>query len=102
MTPLSAAFLGALYWSATVLAFLSAGQAVWARARSGVLGVLLFVTLTLAMTVLHLDRFHLNDPPAMSRTAAWAWVLVYLIEPPVLIAILVRQYRAPGGRPSGE
>src|SRR4051812_20818448 len=45
--PLTAAFLGAFYWTAFTLAFMSARQAVWAHARVGVPGVLVFVTLTL-------------------------------------------------------
>ena len=54
---LSAAFLGAFYFTALVLASGSARQAEWARARVGVFGVWLFVTLTLVATLLHLDKF---------------------------------------------
>ena len=45
--PVTAAFLGACYWAAAVLAFWSAMQPTWARARIGVPGVLVFIWLTL-------------------------------------------------------
>jgi len=96
---LSAAFLGAFYWSACVLAFLSARQRTWAHARVGVVGVLLFVTLTLGVTLLHVDRFHLFHRNPVPFLAAWFWLLVYLIEPPVLLALLVLQLGASGSDP---
>jgi hypothetical protein len=97
--PLTAAFLGAFYWTACILAFLSARQQHWARARVGVVGVLLFVTLTLVATLLHLDRFHLTASDPRPLLAAWFWLIVYLIDAPALLALVVLQLRAPGGDP---
>jgi hypothetical protein len=58
--------------------------------------VWLFVTLTLVATLLHLDKFHVNDPDAIARVAAWIWIGVYAIEPPLVLAAVVLQLRAPG------
>jgi hypothetical protein len=93
---LSAAFLGAFYFTALVLAAGSATQPEWTRARVGVFGVWLFVTLTLAATLLHLDKFHYSDPSLVARGAAWLWTIIYVVEPPAVLAAIVVQTRAPG------
>lgn len=82
--------------TALVLAAGSAREPAWARARVGVFGVWLFVTLTLVATLLHLDRFHFDDPGLVPRGAAWLWLVIYAIEPPAVLAATVLQLRAPG------
>ena len=96
---LSAATLGAFYFSAAVLALGSARQETWARARLGIPGILAFVWLTLIATLIHLDLFHLDSNGFLAQVAAWAWLAVYVIEPPVLTWAFVAQLRAPGGDP---
>lgn len=93
---LSAAFLGAFYFTALVLAAGSAMQSEWARARVGVYGVWLFVTLTLVATLLHLDKFHFHDPSLTARGAAWLWTIIYVVEPFAVLAAIVVQLREPG------
>jgi hypothetical protein len=93
---LSAAFLGAFYFTALVLAGGSATQTEWTRARVGVFGVWLFVTLTLVATLLHLDKFHFGDPSLVPRGAAWLWTIIYVVEPIAVLAAIVVQLRAPG------
>jgi hypothetical protein len=93
---LSAAFLGAFYFTALVLAAGSAMEREWARARVGVFGVWLFVTLTLVATLLHLDKFHFHDPGLIPRGAAWLWTIIYVVEPPAVLAAIVLQFRAAG------
>lgn len=97
---MSAAFLGGLYLSAAVLALLSAREPTWSRARLGVPGVLVFVWLTLAATLLHLDLFHLDEGGLKAQAAAWIWLVIYVVEPPLLVLAFVLQLRAPGGNPS--
>jgi hypothetical protein len=92
----SAAFLGAFYFTALVLAGRSALERQWDRARVGVFGVWLFVTLTLVSTLLHLDKFHFHDPGVIPRGAAWLWMLIYAIEPPAVLAAIVLQLLVPG------
>jgi hypothetical protein len=93
---LSAAFLGAFYVTALILAAGSAREPEWARARVGVFGVWLFVTLTLVATLLHLDKFHFDDAGLIPRGAAWLWLAIYVVEPPAVLLAIVLQLRAPG------
>jgi hypothetical protein len=101
--PLTAAFLGAAYWSAAVLEVLAARQSAWARARPAVPAVLLFTGLTLAATLWHLDEFHLGpEQPLETRVLTLIWLGVYVIVPPVLLGLLLLQSRVPGAEPPVE
>lgn len=93
---LSAAFLGGFYGSAAVIALLSARERQWARASIAVPGVIVFVWLTLAATLLHLDVLHLDSGGVFARLAAWAWLTIYVVEPPVLTVVYLHQQRQPG------
>lgn len=99
-SPLSATFIGAFYGGAWVIAWLSALEPVWHRARIGVPGVIVFIWLMLGGTLLHLGNFHLTDAPVTAQVAAWAWLLIYVIEPPVAVVLFYRQLRVPGRDPS--
>jgi hypothetical protein len=96
---MSATCLGGFYLSAAMLAMLSAREPTWSRARLGVPGVLIFVWLTLAATLLHLDLFHLDDGGPRAQVAAWTWLVIYVVEPPLLVLAFVLQLRAPGENP---
>ncbi|WP_179224222.1 hypothetical protein [Geodermatophilus pulveris] len=101
--PLTAAFLGAGYAAGCVLVVLSLRDPVWAHSRVPVLTILLFTIATLAATLLHLDRFHLQaeflDRPLLARAAAWFWLAVYVVVPGLMLVLLVPQERAPGSDP---
>jgi hypothetical protein len=101
--PLTAAFLGAGYGAGCVLVVLSLRDPVWARSRQPVLTILAFVVLTLAATLLHLDRFHLQPEfaalPLLARVAAWFWLAVYVFVPLAMCLALWAQERAPGADP---
>ncbi len=73
--PLTAAFLGALYWAAGVLEALAARAGSWGAARIAVPGVLGFTILTNGPTWSNLDQYHLDSP------AAWSWIAVYAVVP---------------------
>ena len=94
---LTAAFLGAFYLDACVLALFSARERAWDRARVGVQGVLAFIWLTLLATLIHLDKFHLDDGRLIPTAAAWIWLTIYVLEPPVLSVVYPLQLRSPGG-----
>ena len=96
---LTAAFLGAGYWASFLLEVLAAQEKVWARARIAVPAVFAFTTLTLIATLLHLDRFHINSPNPIAQTAAYVWLLIYLIVPIGMLALLSNQLRIPGSDP---
>src|SRR3954447_12735586 len=65
--PLTAAFLGACYWTAALFALLSARERTWAHVRVVFPGILVAGTLILAATLMHLDRF------AMDTARGWIW-----------------------------
>lgn len=98
--PLTAAFLGAAYWASAVVEWTAASRRIWADARIAVPGVLVFTTLTLVVTVVHLDAFHLGaEHGAATRAVTWAWVAVYAVVPVLLAVLWWRQSRVPGARP---
>jgi len=100
--PVTAAFLGAGYLSAAVLEAAGARQSSWQRARIAVPGVLAFTTLTLAVTLVHLSKFHLSAASVLTRTLTWGWLAIYVGVPPVLAFLWWRQTRAvPGTAPAG-
>lgn len=97
--PLTAAFLGAFYFTALVLAALSARERIWIRARVGVFGVFVFVTLTFVLTLLHLGLFHFHAPRTVAKGAAYLWFAVYMIAPIGVAVAWAFQVRTPGTDP---
>ena len=91
--PLTAAVLGAGYWASFALELLSARERLWARTRVAVPAVLLFSTLTLAVTLVHADRFHFHSPQLITRAGTWGWLLVYVSVPIAMSWLLVAQLR---------
>ncbi len=73
--PLTAAFFGALYWSAAVLEILAARGSTWANARIALPGVLAFTVLTNGPTWSNLDQYHLDSP------TSWVWIATYVVVP---------------------
>jgi hypothetical protein len=68
----------------------------WSHARIAVPAVLIFTVLTLVVTLLHLDRFHLYVPELVTRFVAWVWMVIYIAVPIIMAILLVMQLRAPG------
>jgi hypothetical protein len=97
--PITAAFLGAFYWTSVPLALLGGLERAWIRARVAVPGVLLFLWATLATTLIHLGKFHLHSPDHFARAAAWLWLIIYAGDPPLVLLALVLQLRAGGVDP---
>lgn len=95
-SPLTAAFLGASYWAAGVLEWMASRRRRWCDARIAVPAVLLFTTLTLAVTLIHIDRFHFDAGAGITLVVTWAWLIVYATVPVLMAAILVLQRRRVG------
>jgi hypothetical protein len=95
-SPLTAAFLGANYWAAFVLEVLAARQRPWARVRVAFVPVLMFTGLTLVITLVHLDRFHLHGGAFVTRVSTWSWLAIYVLVPPAMIVLGARQLRRVG------
>lgn len=99
--PMTSVFLGAAYWSSAVLEVAGARSAGWGRARLTVWTVLVFTSLTLVVTLVHLDRFHLGAEHATSaRLVTWGWLAIYAGVPILMLVALAVQAtsRAPGPR----
>jgi MFS family permease len=101
--PLTAAFIGAGYAAGFVLVVLSLRDPVWAHSRVAVLTIFGFVVLTLAATLLHVNRMHFDDDftglDLLAKGAAWFWLAVYIVIPVAMAVLLVRQERMPGEDP---
>jgi len=99
--PMTAVFLGAAYWSAAGLEVTGARSSSWDSARLAVWPVFTFTTLTLGVTLLHLDRFHLSsDVAPTAQVAAWAWLAIYAIVPVAMLVISWMQIRSPRSAPT--
>jgi hypothetical protein len=95
--PLTAAAIGGAYWASSIMEFLASRQSTWAQARIAVPAVLLFTTLTLITTLLHVDRFHLgNSFDISTQLVTWVWVAVYTLVPILMGILLIFQLRAHG------
>ena len=94
--PLSAAMIGAGYWSALVPAVVALRQTYWQDFRVSLPGALTATTLAMAATALHLDKFHLGRPELAPRMAAVVWVAVYVVVPPALVLAFLIQHWMPG------
>jgi hypothetical protein len=85
---LTAAFLGAGYWSSAILELGSARRREWSGARLAMPTVLFFTTITLALSLVHLDKFHTDSLFGI------AWLVVYACFPVAMATILFLQLRA--------
>jgi hypothetical protein len=94
--PLTAAFLGAAYWASLFLLLDIVFGATWRQARTGLFSIFTFTTLTLVVTLLHLDRFHFGATETLPVVAAWAWLVVYVTTPVAFALGLWVQVRQPG------
>lgn len=93
---LSATFLGAAYLAAAVIEFLAARERRWADARIAVPAVLVFTVLTLLVTLGNLDSYNFNAPGFVQSIGTWAWLIVYVVVPPIMLAVLAMQLRRSG------
>ena len=101
--PLTAAFLGAGYWSSFFIEFVASRERSWANSRVAVPAVFVFTVLTLVATLIHLDLFHLGGRFAViTQIGTWTWMAVYVSVPILLALLWAVQVRLPGGDPPGH
>ncbi len=97
---LTAAVLGAAYLASAVVEATSARASAWADARVAVPSVFAFTSLTLVVTLVHLEAFHLQpDLPAQTRAIAIAWLMIYAVVPVAMAVLWLRQAAVPGDDP---
>jgi hypothetical protein len=93
-SPMTAVFLGASYWSAVGLELVAARSARWAGARIALPAVFVFTTLTLIVTLVHLELFHLDGDLALrTRAVTWGWIAIYVGVPLLMVAAYLDQRR---------
>jgi hypothetical protein len=98
--PQTAAFLGAGYLASAVVEATSARAHWWVHARVAVPSVFTFTALTLVVTLVHLQKFHLGpDQRPLPRGIAWLWLTIYAVVPVTMAVLWWRQQREPGTDP---
>lgn len=91
---LTAAFLGGAYLTGSLVEYLASREQIWARARVVMPAItLVFTPLLLIATLLHFDRFHMNN------ITGWAWLFIYVVDPVIAAVLFFFQVRQPGGDP---
>jgi hypothetical protein len=95
--PLTAAFFGAGYLGAALSLSWAARTRVWQQARVAAVLALTLTSLALVDTLrdVHGFSFHAGGVP---EGAAWFWLVVYVLLPPLALVAFVRQERAGGRR----
>jgi hypothetical protein len=83
--------VGAGFWGAATVVFWCARQRDWARCRVVVPTVAIVATMLVVATLQNLEAFH--------GLLGLAWIEVYAIFPPALVAITVMQLARPGTDP---
>jgi hypothetical protein len=94
--PLTAAFLGAFFWANTPSFVVALRRGEWPRVRILIVATLALTVFMAIATLRHLDIFHLDTGGLVARLAAWAWLVVYVGLPWLLLASFVRQERTGG------
>lgn len=97
---LTAAFLGAAYFSTLPMLWHSYRAHTWANARVALPGVWAFTLLTLFATVQHWDKFHWNNPFVTAQFAFWVWLAIYVGVPLFVVGAWFVQQRVPGIEPA--
>ncbi|MGH8912209.1 MAG: hypothetical protein ACRDVD_06825 [Acidimicrobiia bacterium] len=98
--PLTAAFLGASYWSSAVFEWSAARRHYWGDARIAVPAVFTFTVLTLVVSLIHLDKFHFGaEFETITQTVTWLWMAIYVTVPLVMAALWLGEQGTPGADP---
>lgn len=95
--PLTSAFMGAAYFAAFFLEMMASRHKAWSSGRIAVPAVLLFTVLTLIVTLVHLDRFHLGSQyQLVTQVITWFWLFIYVSVPIIMGTLYFLQIRKPG------
>lgn len=100
--PIAAASLGYAYGSTLPSMIRALRIDEWSRTRILPVMALVLTTLSVVATFRDLDLFHFDEGPALARTAAWFWLVLYIVLPVLNVIALILQARASGRRPTGS
>ena len=96
---LTAGTIGAFYITGFLLLVMALKGGAWARARTVILGGVVFALLAIPATFIDLDKFAFDSDETFAVVVAWVWILSYTIVPVVLLLLLIPQGRLPGVDP---
>jgi hypothetical protein len=96
--PLTAALMGAAYWAALPTFLMALLSREWQRVRILFVSTFMFSLLVVAITLRHLDAFHLDSGPFLAQLAAWIWLVAYVAIPALMLLGLILQERAGGSQ----
>ncbi|MFN2612711.1 MAG: hypothetical protein ABR536_05000 [Solirubrobacterales bacterium] len=88
--PISAAFLGGCYCAAVALLWPLSRVETWAEGRLAATPVMTISLMLLATTLIHWDRFD------QDHLVFWLWFAAYVLVPPVLAVLVVKEISMPG------
>lgn len=86
--PMTAVFIGASFWAASVLLLWASRQREWVRARVPVPAVFVVATMLMVATVEHIEQF--------DSILGFVWIEVYAVVPPIAVVLAVQQLSVPG------
>ncbi len=90
LTPI---FMGSVYGAGAYLLVRLYRSQQWHPFSAGVLGVATFAAVNLVVTLIHWERFNQGDAPFLAATAFYVWVALYVVSPPLIIALWLRNRR---------
>jgi peptidoglycan/LPS O-acetylase OafA/YrhL len=93
---ITAAFIGACYLAAVTVLYLSSRATTWVDGRLVVAPVMSISLLLLAATLIDWDKFD------QDHFVFWLWLAAYVLVPPVLLVLVLRQLREPGEDPPAD
>ncbi len=67
---------------------------------AGIFGAAFFATLMLIATLIHWDRFNHGDAPFVGAVVFYGWVTVYVISPPIVLALWLANRRTDSREPA--
>jgi hypothetical protein len=84
LTPI---FLGAGYGAGAYFFLRTFLAKQFHPSAAGIFGASFFASLMLVATLIHWDRFNHGDAPLIGAIVFYGWVVVYIISPPIVLAL---------------
>jgi hypothetical protein len=97
LTPI---FLGAGYGAGAYFFLRTFLARQFHPSSAGIFGAAFFASFMLIATLVHWDTFNHGDAPLLGATVFYGWVAVYILSPPVVLALWWRNRRTDSGEPA--
>lgn len=93
MPELTPIFMGAGYGAGAYFFFQTWRAERWHPSSAGVFGAAFFASLMLIATLIHWDKFNKGDAPFLAAFCFYAWVIVYILSPFVVMWLWWRNHQ---------